>query len=230
MSMEKLTVKFAKDVENFFVWSVENNYIIKDIDDEQVDWSIELLKTINFNESSRNKLEGLIKAIMNTYSIYRKNLVIDDAKLMSKDFKEAPIEKSPRKNAKKEKVESSEEETPKIKKEKKEKVESSEEESIDQVKLDMSLDTNDTILLDVLEYWTKDLIKVFGKPKKTGDKSTGHLYEWKIQVNESIYSIYDWNNVEAINDITWYINGSEKNEDDLQILIKYIDEKVVDVH
>jgi chemotaxis protein histidine kinase CheA len=357
----KLTAKFESDVQKFFVWAVEKEYVIKDIDNNELEWSLDLLKTINFVEPGRNKLEGFIAAVKDTYNVYRGKTKVDDAKLLAKDFKEAPVEKKT-KTTKKEKAESSDEAPKKVKKTKAKKesddeevdevkpvkkatkakkvdkdeqaerellkakkdivktlkkttkakkvveeseseveepkkttktkakkvvkeesesevekpkkkttkakkvveesesevekpkkkttkakkvVEESEsevekpkkkatkakvvEEEIedDQVKVDMTLDTLDTENLDTLDYWTSDLVKAFGKPKKTGGDDEDHLYEWKIQVNNSIFSIYDWHNDQVFDDITWHISGNgsyEKNEKNLNILTAYIDE------
>jgi hypothetical protein len=377
----KLTVKFESDLKKFFVWAVEKEYVIKDIEGDELEWSLDLLKTINFKEPGRNKLEGFIAAVKDTYNIYRDETKVDDPKLLAKDFKEAPVEKKT-KTTKKEKAESSDEapkkvkakkakkesdeeevEEPKPKKKAKAKkvveeseeeeevkpikkatkakakkvVEESEEEEEEEVKpikkatkakakkvveeeeeeedekpkkarkakakkvvedeeeepkpvkkaakakakkvvedeeeepkpvkkaakakkvikeesdeeeepkpkkatkakkvvsdeeevvvkVDMTLDTLDTEYVDTLEYWSADLVKAFGKPKKTGGDDEDHLYEWKVQVNDSIFSIYDWHNEEEFDDITWHISGFgdyEKNEKNLGLLTAYIDE------
>ena len=101
--VECLTANFESDVKKFFVWAVEKEYIIKaNADDgKEIEWSLDLLKSIIFKEPGRNKLECLIKAVMDTYAIYREKTRMDDAKLIAKDFKETPVEKSPSKNAKK---------------------------------------------------------------------------------------------------------------------------------
>jgi hypothetical protein len=262
----KLTVKFESDVQKFFVWADEKEYVIKDIDNNDIDWSLDLLKTINFIEPGRNKLEGFIAAVKDTYNVYRGKTKVDDAKLLARDFKEAPIEK---KTTKKAKDESTEEAPKKVKakkvkkesedeevevekpvkkatKAKAKKVVEDEEEVEDEkpvkkatkakkvveeieivVKVDMTLDTLNTEYLDTLEYWSADLVKAFGRPKKTGDITTDHVYEWKVQVNNSIFSIYDWHNEEEFNDITWYISGFgdyKKNTKNLGVLTDYIDE------
>ena len=232
--VEKLTDKFEKDVERFFVWAVKKDYELKNSNDESVEWSIDLLKTIDFKEPGRNKLESLIKSIRQTYNIFLNEIEIDDAKLMSKDFKESPVEKSPKKvkevkpkKSKKIESEVTEEVKPKKKSKESEVIEEVKPE-IESVKLDMTLDTENTFWLDTLEYWTKDLVKVFGKPKKTGNDEDDHLYEWKIQVNNTVYAIYDWHNKEKLEDITWHLGTSEENEDDYKVLIKYIDEIIGD--
>ena len=235
--VEKLTDKFEKDVERFFVWAVKKDYELKNSNDESIEWSIDLLKTIDFKEPGRNKLESLIKSIRQTYNIFLNEIEIDDAKLMSKDFKESPVEKSPKKvkevkpkkSTKKIKNEDVKSEDVELHlkhtdKDVKSEVKPTDEDAGYKVRIDMTLDTENTFWLDTLEYWTKDLIKVFGKPKKTGSDQDDHLYEWKIQVNNTIYTIYDWHNKEKLEDITWHLGTNEENEDDFKVLIKYIDE------
>lgn len=230
-----LTSKFETEVKKFFVWAVEKEYIINDIEDEEIEWSLELLDTINFNEPSRNKLEGFIKAVIDTYKILRNRMRIDDPKLVAKDFKETPAVKSPRKNAKKEKIDSEEKKVKKIKEnenenEKPKKIVNEDEnsdENENQVRVDMTLDTLDTCVFTTLEYWTKDLVKALGNPMKSGYLNSEHLYEWKIQINKSIFSIYDWCNDQDFDDITWHVNcfGSyDKNEKNFDVLTAYIDE------
>jgi hypothetical protein len=58
---------------------------------------MDLLKTIEFTEPGRNKLDSFIKAVKDTYTIENETGEVDDAKLLAKEFKDAPKEKSPRK-------------------------------------------------------------------------------------------------------------------------------------
>lgn len=271
--MSKKIVKFESDLKKFFVWAVEKEYVIKDIEGDELEWSLDLLKSINFIEPGRNKLEGFIAAVKDTYNIYRDETKVDDAKLLARDFKETPVEKK----TKKEKAESTDEAPKKVKKSKAKKesdndevkqkakpskakeveskkvkkVESDEEDEVKRkatkakkvvevkeveedvkleedeivVKVDMTLNTLDTDYLETLEYWSDDLVKAFGKPKKTGTEDDYHLYEWKIQVNDTIFAIYDWRNKEKFNDITWHISGFDDYEkNDLCVLYNYIDE------
>ena len=247
--VEKLTDKFEKDVERFFVWATKKEYELKNSNDQSFEWSINLLNTINFKEPGRNKLESLIKSIRETYNIFRNGIEVDDAKLMSRDFKEYPIEKipKPKKSTKKDEdikpkksTKKNEDIKPKKSTKKNEDIQNEDiqnediqneiqDEDIqneiqDRVKLDTTLDTTNTFWLDTLEYWTRDLIKVFGKPKKTGSDKDDHLYEWKIQVNNTIYTIYDWHNKEKLDDITWHLGTDEENEANFKVLIMYIDE------
>ncbi|HBS53637.1 MAG TPA: hypothetical protein DD806_06530, partial [Flavobacterium sp.] len=109
----KLTEKFEKDVQKFFVWAVKKEYVIKDIDNEELEWSLDLLKTINFIEPGRNKLEGFIAAVKDTYNVFRGKTKVDDPKLLAKDFKETPVEKKTKITKK---AESSDEAPKKVKK------------------------------------------------------------------------------------------------------------------
>lgn len=297
---QKLSEKFEKDLEKFFVWAVKNEYTIKD-DNSEIEWSMDLLKTIEFTEPGRNKLDSFIKVVKDTYTIENETGEVDDAKLMAKEFKDAPKEKSPRKKkAESEKVKAvspkkvkkvveeveSESEvevekavapkkvkktkavvevetkpkkvkktkavvTPEVesevevetevkvkktkavvekaeapKKVKKAKTEVIETETAT-VKLDMTLDTENTDWLDVIEFWTNDLIKAFGKPHKTGGKKDdNHTFEWKLEINGGIYSIYDWDNTDSFEDTTWHIathtESEDENKENMKILYNYI--------
>jgi len=246
-----LTDKFAKELKSFFEWASNNNYLIKDIDSEEHNWTIKLL--FNFEEPGRNKLELYIKSLLNKYTISINDNDINDSKLLAKEFKE----NKPKKVTKKE---ISEEETPKkvtkkvTKKEttKKETPEETSEETPTKVTkketpkketkketpkketpkketsviLDMSLDTSYTNELNTLKYCTDELVDVFGEPVKTGEKDDGHVYEWKIKINDSIYAIYDWYNEDNFENTTWYLAGEDESEHNIKTLYKYIDSKL----
>jgi hypothetical protein len=229
-----LTEKFNKEMEKFFEWASKNNYIIRDIDDEECEWSIELLS--EFKEPSRNKLEMYIKSLFDKYTIMTDNNEINDAKLLSKEFKEfKPVKKSKKEEAltKKEKVVKEKKE--KVVKEKKEKVVKEKKEELvkekkeeeDDIKLDMSLDTSDTFYLDTLGYSSLELTSVFGKPKQTGKKDEEHVYEWKLEVNDNVYTIYDWENEENFENTKWHLGGINESKNNIKALYKYIDSMIV---
>lgn len=227
-----LTDKFKKELEKFFSWAVNAEYIIKDINDEQHEWSIKLLN--KFEEPGRNKLEAYIKGLFAKYTISLNDMDIEDAKLLAKEFKEkgekvkkttkksedAEVEK-PKKTTKK--SEEAEVEKPKKTTKKSKEVESDVE--VDEsVKLDMSLDTSETFNVDTLEFWTSELIQVFGKPKKTGGKDDEHTWEWKLEVNGEPFTIYDWNeNGESFDEATWYLGATSDNKKNIKTLVKYIE-------
>jgi len=239
---QKLSEKFEKDLEKFFVWAVKNEYLIKN-DDSEIEWSMELLKTIEFTEPGRNKLDSFINAVKDSYTIENEDGEVDDAKLMAKEFKDAK-EKSPRKKKAEKEIEQNETGEVKPKKVKKTKtIEEVEdvvvpkkvkktktvivEAEIESVKLDMTLDTENTDWLDIIEFWTNDLIKVFGKPHKTGGKEdNNHTHEWKLEINGGIYSIYDWDNTDAFEDITWHIathvESKSENKENIKTLYNYM--------
>lgn len=224
-----LTDKFKKELEKFFSWA-QSTYSIKDIHGEEKEWSMSLLK--KFEEPGRNKLEAYIKALLANYVIAlndNEESYIEDAKLLAKEFKDKADKKS-EKSEKSEKTEKKSE-----KKSKKTEVKEEEtktetkkikktEQKEDMVKLDMSLDTSETYNVDTLEYWTEELVNVFGKPKKTGGDDDEHTWEWKIEVNGKVYTIYNWNeNGESYDDSTWYLGSVEDNNQNVKALNTYID-------
>ena len=225
-----LSDKFKKELEKFFSWANEL-YSIKDINDKEKEWSFSLLKT--FEEPGRNKLEAYLKEILKNYVISINDTDIEDAKLLAKEFKEKATKKAtkkteseseekPKKATKKskkvtEEIESESEEKPKKAKVKATKKEKSE------VKLDMSLDTSETYNVDTLDFWTDELESVFGKPKKTGSDEEEHTWEWKLDVNGDVYSIYNWNEYEeSYEETTWYLGSTVENKKTVKALNDYI--------
>lgn len=229
-----LTDKFVKELEKFFEWAIESEYLIKDINNDQHEWSIKLLT--KFEEPGRNKLESYIKALFAKYTISLNAMDIEDAKLLAKEFKdkggkaskkskavdaeEKPKKSEKAKTTKKSKVEEVVEKVEKVE----EVVEKVEDVEVENVKLDMSLDTSETFNVDTLEFWTSELIQVFGKPKKTGGKDDEHTWEWKIEVNGAPFTIYDWNeNGDNFEDTTWYLGATSENKKNIKTLISYIE-------
>jgi hypothetical protein len=234
-----ITDKFIKELEKFFEWVIESEYLIKDINSDQHEWSIKLLT--KFEEPGRNKLEAYIKALFAKYTISLNEMDIEDAKLLAKEFKDkggktskksqaVDAEEKPKKSKVEikevvEKVEEFESEKEKtIKKSKVEVKEVESENESENVKLDMSLDTSETFNVDTLEFWTSELVEVFGKPKKTGGKDDEHTWEWKIEVNGDPFTIYDWNeNGDNFEDTTWYLGATSENKKNIKTLISYIE-------
>lgn len=223
-----LTDKFVKELEKFFEWAIESEYLIKDINNEQNEWSIKLLT--KFEEPGRNKLEAYIKALFAKYTISLNKMDIEDAKLLAKEFKDKGGKTS--KKSKAVDAEENPKKSEKAKTTKKSKVEEvvekveevESENEVENVKLDMSLDTSETFNVDTLEFWTSELIQVFGKPKKTGGKDSEHTWEWKIEVNGDPFSIYDWNeNSDSFEDTTWYVGATSENKKNIKTLVSYIE-------
>jgi outer membrane biosynthesis protein TonB len=228
-----LTDKFVKELEKFFEWAIESEYLIKDINSDQHEWSIKLLT--KFEEPGRNKLEAYIKALFAKYTISLNEMDIEDAKLLTKEFKDkggktsktkaVDAEEKPKKSEKAKTTKKSKVEVKKVVEEVVEKVEEVESENeVENVKLDMSLDTSETFNVDTLEFWTSELVEVFGKPKKTGGKDDEHTWEWKIEVNSAPFTIYDWNeNGDNFEDTTWYLGATSENKKNIKTLISYIE-------
>lgn len=221
-----ITEKFKKELEKFFEWAAVSDYIIKDINNDQHEWSMKLLN--KFEEPGRNKLEAYIKALFAKYTISMGDMDIEDAKLLAKEFKEKG--ENSKKTKTKEPKESNEEKpkkSEKAKTTKKSKEVESDVESVEveeSVKLDMSLDTSETFNVDTLEFWTSELVQVFGKPKKTGGKDDEHTWEWKVEVNGEPFTIYDWNeNGDSFDEATWYLGATSENKKNIKTLVKYIE-------
>lgn len=198
--MENLSEKFSVIIEKFLIWSKENDYNLfsKDLN-LKVEWDTGLL--CDFKEPGRNKLETFVKKLSKEYLLTKDNEKILDIKLMVNNFKD---------NKTKFKVKN---EKSKIKGKK------------EKIYIDFDLDTSNTYNIDTLEYFTDDLVKVFGKPKKIKDEDS--KYEWKVNINGDIYSIYDWiENNEKFNDITWYLAGLNEDKNNINDLYNYIDKKI----
>jgi hypothetical protein len=94
-----LSDKFANDLNKFFIWADENNYVVKK-DDEVVNWSQNMLP--DFIEPSRNKINAYVKELFQFYKLYDKNnLPIEETfiKIIIKEFKEnKPTLKKSKKN------------------------------------------------------------------------------------------------------------------------------------
>ena len=189
----KLTDKFKKELERFFEWTTEHKYILKDINNEEHEWNMKLLS--KFHEPGRNKLEAYIKSLFTKYTISLNGYDIEDAKLLTKEFKD-------NKNNKKLKLD-------------------------DEIRLDMSIDTSKCYNIDTLNYWTKELIKVFGKPEKTGEVNKKYTWEWKLSINGMPYSIYNWNaNKDSYEESTWYLGGVSDSTENIKKLVNYIDNSI----
>jgi len=215
MSVSKsvvLSEKFKKEVEKFFEWMDKCGYIIKDINDNEQVWSLNLLN--KFDEPGRNKLEAYIKVLFSKYTITYNEMDIEDAKLLAKEFKEKGQDMKSNKKVDK-----------KNNKKKDEKVDDKKCVSMveENVKLNMLLDTSECYNVDTLEYWTSELIEVFGEPEKTGGEDMEHTWEWKIEVNGVPYTIYNWNeDNEPFDNMTWYLGAISDDEKNIKVLIDYI--------
>ncbi len=201
--MENLSEKFAVIIEKFLIWTDENDYSLFSKDcNSKVEWDTGLLS--DFKEPGRNKLETFVKKLSKEYVLTKDNEAILDIKMMVNNFKQYK---------------------PKIVKEKKKRVQKEKSDKKESIYIDFDVNTNESYNIDTLEYFTNELIKVFGKPKEI--KDTDSKYEWKLKVNDNTYSIYDWiENGENFDEATWYLAGFDENKKDIDELYKYIDTKL----
>jgi hypothetical protein len=205
-----LSSKLKKEIEKFFEWASES-YVVKWKDDDEKEWAFDLVK--KFEEPSRNKLEMYIKAIMENHSITdgQADIIIDDAKLLAKDFKEngkvkkKEVKETIAKPEKQKKKTNEKKETPK-RNEKEDK----------KIVIDDSLDTTRTWYLVDIDSSTNELEEILGCPAtKTGKKGDSHRYEWKFEIDGNVYSIYDWaytdDSFDDYNKTQWHLAGNTED-------------------
>lgn len=233
----KMTDKFGKELDKFMKWAEENDYRIRNKNGEdKKKWNKELLTS--FVEPARNKLETYIKELIKEYVIEKDEDEIEDPKLLAKEFKECKPKRKRQteletdNDSKSSDKESNIEKTKKGKnKEVKEKVKrvtkksKKENNNDDNVIVNMKLDTTNTYYLDTLEFTTIELVNKLGEPNKTGGKDDKHRYEWKLMINNNVYSIYDWckyGKFEEFENEKWYIGGTSDDKKNVDKLIEYI--------
>jgi hypothetical protein len=176
---------------------VENIYTVKFRDIDEKKWTFNLVK--KFEEPARNKLVMYIKAIMDNHSIVDQDDVkIDDAKLMANDFKENGNKKETKKETKKDLL------------------------------IDVTLDTSGTWYLCDISADTETLEAYFGcKAGKTGDDGDDHQYEWKFEMDDNVYSVYDWCYTDGSFDkyscTSWYLGGNNNQVKSINKIKKELD-------
>jgi len=100
------------------------------------------------------------------------------------------------------------------------------------------LNTDDICYIDTLEFSTKELEDVFGKPLKNGKRGDKHQYEWKIimitEQEEIIYSIYNWRykngKFDEYDENEWFLGTMKRCKNDnlfgCDMMIDYIKGKI----
>lgn len=202
-----LSEKFAVTIQKLLIWLKDNDYELKDSDNCNIKWSMDLLN--DFNEPGRNKIETFIKKIGKEYSLTKDSNKVLDVKMLVNNFKQNKP-KIQRKKKQKETLTSTPKENP-------------------NVIVDNTLNTSNTFNVDTLPYFTDDLIEVFGYPEEIKDEDS--QYEWKLNVNGYTYSIYDWiENNETFEDKMWYLasTNEDTSEDtkNIKMLYKFINDKI----
>lgn len=213
----ELSEKFIKELSKFIEWANNSQYEVRDVvDDEKIMWNMNLLE--KFNEPGRNKLECYLSEVAKWYNLYeikdKQFVEVSNIKIIMIDFKNNKNNKREQKkeNRKNQKVTNAIE--------------------TDLIKKDDKINTNDMIYIDTLDnIKTDDLIKILGNPIKTGNEEDKHRYEWKITINNTQYSIYDWCNDNNIFDellnCEWYVATKETTncvsyKNDIKLLKKFI--------
>jgi len=254
----KFSETFINDLEMFMIWLSKNEYCLNDIvTGEKVEMNIDL---INFNEPSRSKLECYVKELVKYYLLEKDNEEIDDIKTMIKEFRTNKIRKGIKKSkiTKVKKVDKSEVEVEvvvdKSEVEVEDVVDKSEVEVEDVVdkseviknKVDVikdvivkeDLNTDDICYIDTLDFSTKELEGVFGKPLKNGKRGDKHQYEWKIimitEQEDIIYSIYNWRykngKFDEYDENEWFFGTMKRCKNDnlfgCDMMIDYIKGKI----
>jgi len=261
----KFSETFINDLEMFMIWLSKNEYCLNDIvTGEKVEMNIDL---INFNEPSRSKLECYVKELVKYYLLEKDNEEIDDIKTMIKEFRTNKIRKGIKKSkiTKVKKVDKSEVEVEVVvdKSEVEVVVDKSEVEvevvvdksevevvvdkseviknKVDVIKdviVKEDLNTDDICYIDTLEFSTKELEDVFGKPLKNGKRGDKHQYEWKIimitEQEEIIYSIYNWRykngKFDEYDENEWFLGTMKRCKNDnlfgCDMMIDYIKGKI----
>lgn len=198
-----LSEKFAVTIQKLLIWLKDNDYELKDSDNCNIKWSMDLLN--DFNEPGRNKIETFIKKIGKEYSLTKDSNKVLDVKMLVNNFKQNKP-KIQRKKKQKETLTSTPKENP-------------------NVIVDNTLNTSNTFNVDTLPYFTDDLIEVFGYPEEIKDEDS--QYEWKLNVNGYTYSIYDWiENNETFEDKMWYLAGTSEDTKNIKMLYKFINDKI----
>lgn len=200
-----LSENFSTMMQKFFIWTEENEYVLTDMTNgSNIKWDMNLLS--DFKEPGRNKIETFVKKLNKEYNLMKNSEKVLDFKSMVKNFKEnkPKIVKKINKN---------------VSLNKNKKIVNSLS-----VFVDKSLDTNNTYNIDTLEYFTHELINAFGKPNEIKDDDS--KYEWKLNVDGEIFSIYDWiENKEKFEDATWYLAGLKEDITKIKKIYDFIDSK-----
>ena len=241
----KFSETFINDLEMFMIWLSKNEYCLNDIvTGEKVEMNIDL---INFNEPSRSKLECYVKELVKYYLLEKDNEEIDDIKTMIKEFRTNKIRKGIKKSkiTKVKNVDKSEVEVVVDKSEveievvvDKSEVIKNKVDVIKDVIVKEDLNTDDICYIDTLEFSTKELEGVFGKPLKNGKRGDKHQYEWKIimitEQEDIIYSIYNWRykngKFDEYDENEWFLGTMKRCKNDnlfgCDMMIDYIKGKI----
>lgn len=194
-----VSIKFQKELDSFFNWAKLQNYTPLLLT-QQLEWNFDLFSFIDYYEPSRNKLDLFLKCLTNhdCISIYKDSIIINDYKLLSKEFKQSLISKKQKKPSK----------------------------SNINLIIDNSLDTSKFFYLETLNTSLDKIIQLLGNPK-LGNDYDDSKHEWAFLFNNKQYSIYDWKNKDGtFDDIKireWHLSGTSKNKQNINTIKNLFD-------
>jgi hypothetical protein len=79
-----LSEKFSVELENFFLWCVEVEYLVYKGEEEKK-WNVKL--NGKFEEPSRGKMEKFLEGVFEKFSIWKGDFEVNDFKLLVKEWK-----------------------------------------------------------------------------------------------------------------------------------------------
>lgn len=210
-----ISAKFEQELSKFFKFAKSENL---KIDNGDIEWGVNLVK--GYEEPGRNKLEKWIKALCTTYTI-AKDEHIEDYKEIMAMYKNKP-KKTKNTKTKNTKPKNTEDTEPSDTEE----VEDVETEDVEDVIIDNNIDTSETYYLETLENDTMQLLKKLGKPIK--NETEKNRFEWKLKINDAIYTIYDWLNedgeFENFEECYWHLGGTDENEKNIRLIKTFLNE------
>lgn len=203
-----LSEKFFKEANRFYGFANEAGIILesKSNKKEIVSWGE---FDFEFVEPGRNKLVAYLKKVMEIYTMKSGNEALEECQIKEivKEFKDwKPSKKTQSKPQKSTKQTQGKP------------IDSSKNENVSlyNIEVNHNLDTSDTEFIDVIEQSTEELERCLGKPCKTGQDKDPWNFEWKIQIEDKVYSVYDWLNEEQVFDdyfdSEWFISGEDSSK------------------
>ena len=198
-----MTEKFEKELNKFFAWAEEAEYVIED-----KAWTKKLVK--DFEEPGRNKLMAFVKKVYEKNSIEKDSEEVEQKELL-KEYKKWQESKKVKRAPSKAKVT---------------KIEVDNELDTEET-VCIGEDSDGELGLT-----TKQLVEKLGEPIKN-EEDDDWTWEWKLKIEGRVYSVYDWyreGSIGLTDEVTWYMAGEENNEKhfkkDKKELEKYVTEKV----
>lgn len=205
--------KFIKELNKFKHWIINENFIIKNINENETEININDIDMSDFKEPGRNKLECYIKELVKDYILYKGSEIYDDYRQISIEFKNY----KPKKQTK---------ETKNTKNNVKNVNATVSIDKLVTVNKDSNNKNNNKLkvmFVDKLSISKSNLIKLFGMPivKETGQSKK--MSEWCLKINERDYFICngDEENNFNINSLKYKKKDIKNDIEQLKLYIDY---------